>query len=495
MYEQTAVKSGEHDSFETDAEHVMPPELPTQDSALEDSVGQLSRVQNKLVDTLHALQLLPPHLVKDHNRAVRAIQEALTLVGDTDDSEAIGPIDWVKFGDRLLQRRTAAALTQEWLADRVGVTATTIRQLEHHNRKARRSLMLKLLAVPELNLRVSDIELSAEMSAGYRHTPTSWLGMTYDPVSMVTQLSETLNGQSGQLEQTLVYIDHQSAKDWLTTCNSPEYGPEFRDTLPLAAMSRRIASLVGEQALTVNALGCGDGKTEAMLVKHLQMQLRMPKQTELFLLDVSHSLLNAAYRHCCETLPDIRTYTIHGSFLDLPKLPMLVSPLRGRMRLYAMLGFTLINLNDELRFFRDTLSCCEPGELFLFDLQIARAPASERQKILKLDPIGNGKLRPSQATFLSGPIRRYCQGAEEIDIRWELAPSGGVPGSYGFDAIARVTMRDGRPDRRFLMFRVRRYDPKLLSDSLAELGWKTIERIDYGPDGKKTLALMLLQKQ
>jgi DNA-binding XRE family transcriptional regulator len=161
----------------------MPPELPTQDSALEDSVGQLSRVQSKLVDTLHALQLLPPHLVKDHNRAVRAIQEALTLVGDTDDSEAIGPIDWVKFGERLQKRRTAAGLTQEWLADRVGVTATTIRQLEHHNRKARRSLMLKLLAVPELNLRVSDIELSAEMSAGYRHTPTSWLGPTYDPVA------------------------------------------------------------------------------------------------------------------------------------------------------------------------------------------------------------------------------------------------------------------------------------------------------------------------
>jgi hypothetical protein len=65
----------------------------------------------------------------------------------------------------------------------------------------------------------------------------------------------------------------------------------------------------------------------------------MPKQTELFLLDVSHSLLNAAYRHCCETLPDIRTYTIHGSFLDLPKMPMLVNPLRGRSRLFAMLGW------------------------------------------------------------------------------------------------------------------------------------------------------------
>ncbi len=31
------------------------------------------------------------------------------------------------------------------------------------------------------------------------------------------------------------------------------------------------------------------------------------------------------------------------------------------------------------------------------------------------------------------------------------------------------------------MWRVRRYDPKLLSESLAELGWKPIERIDYGP--------------
>ena len=324
----------------------MPQELPTQDSALEDSVGQLSRVQSKLVDTLHALQLLPPHLVKDHNRAVRAIQEALTLVGDTDDSEAIGPIDWVKFGERLQKRRTAAGLTQEWLADRVGVTATTIRQLEHHNRKARRSLMLKLLAVPELNLRVSDIELSAELSAGYRHTPTSWLGPTYDPMSMVTELADTLNGQSGQLEQTLVYIDPQSAKDWMTTCSSPEYGPEYRDSMPLPTMARRIAELVGEHALTVNALGCGDGRTEALLTKYLQHQLRMPKQTELFLLDVSHSLLNAAYRHCCEALPEIRTYTIHGSFLDLPKMPMLVNPLRGRSRLFAMLGLTLVNLND-----------------------------------------------------------------------------------------------------------------------------------------------------
>ena len=178
----------------------------------------------------------------------------------------------MKFGERLHQRRTAAGLTQNGWPTAWVSPATTIRQLEHHNRKARRSLMLKLLAVPELNLRVSDIELSAELSAGYRHTPTSWLGPTYDPVGMVTELAETLNGQSGQLEQTLVYIDPQSAKDWMTTCSSPEYGPEYRDSMPLPTMARRIAELVGEHALTVNALGCGDGRTEALLTKYLQHQ-------------------------------------------------------------------------------------------------------------------------------------------------------------------------------------------------------------------------------
>jgi uncharacterized SAM-dependent methyltransferase len=145
------------------------------------------------------------------------------------------------------------------------------------------------------------------------------------------ELADTLNGQSGQLEQTLVYIDHQSAKDWMATCSTPEYNSEYRDSVPFAAMARQIAQHVGEQALTVTALGCGDGDGRGNADEAATAAASMPKQTELFLLDVSHSLLNAAYRHCCETLPDIRTYTIHGSFLDLPKMPMLVNPLRGRI--------------------------------------------------------------------------------------------------------------------------------------------------------------------
>ena len=72
-------------------------------------------------------------------------------------------------------------------------------------------------------------------------------------------------------------------------------------------MARRIASIVGEQAVSANVLGCGDGKTEALLLTAIQQHLRFPMQTEVFLLDISHALLNTANRHFRETLPSLTT--------------------------------------------------------------------------------------------------------------------------------------------------------------------------------------------
>ena len=482
---QTASTDEDESMFEV--EHVSPPAL----DGLEDN----ALAQAKLVEALHTLQQLRPSTIKDHDRAVRGLQEVLAIVSDSAESEMLGPIDWRKFGERLRVRRLAAGHTQDTLGAKVGVTGTTIRALELHKRKARRGLMLRLLAVPDLNLRVSDIELSAERSAGSRWTPTSWLGATYDPIGMITDLADTLNSSSGQLEQTYVYVDTQSAKDWIATSSTPEYDAANRSPVPLEPMAKRIAETIGEHALSTTVLGCGDGRTEARLLTELEQHLRLPAQSEVFLLDISHALLNTAYRHFRETLPNLTTYTVHGNFLELPRLPMLVGSLRGRRRLHVMLGYTLVNLNDELRYFRDILNCCPTGDLFLCDVNIALAPAADREQIKRIDPIATGKVRSSHATWLSGIIRRYCNGADQIKLHTELAPLGGIPGSYGFDLIATVKMRDGQPDRRFLMQRLRRYDPKQLTDCLAELGWKTIERIDYGTGGKKTMSLLLLQKQ
>ena len=46
--------------------------------------------------------------------------------------------------------------------------------------------------------------------------------------------------------------------------------------------------------------------------------------------------------------------------------------------------------------------------------------------------------KPARVSRSKWSIRRCCHGAEEIDIRWELAPTGSVPGELQFDAIARA---------------------------------------------------------
>jgi len=48
-----------------------------------------------------------------------------------------------------------------------------------------------------------------------------------------------------------------------------------------------------------------------------------------------------------------------------------------------------------------------------------------------------------------------------------------LPGSYALDAIATVKMT-GRPDKRFSMFRFKRYEVTKLAQCLAETGWEQL---------------------
>ena len=70
-----------------------------------------------------------------------------------------------------------------------------------------------------------------------------------------------------------------------------------------------------------------------------------------------------------------------------------------------------------------------------------------------------------------------------------------MPGSYGLDFIATVKMFGDKPDRRFLTWKTRRYDPQKLADALSAVGWEPKELLTYGPDGTKSLALLLFRKR
>lgn len=470
--------------------HSSSPAIPREHTSLE-------QIQVKLVEALHEMQKATEAPVPNLRDSIRFVQKALTLVGDADDSTEVGPVDWAAFAVLLHDRRLAAKMSQEVLAEKVDVTATTIRNIESQRRRPGRGLMLKLLAVPELDLRVSDIELDAKQSHGAAWTPTSWFAPKYDPVAMVSDMVEVLNGEGGQVEQTLLYFDPRSAADWMATCNSATYAASYRTNLPFAPIAKHVAAHVGGHMLRVNALGCGDGKAEVMLVEHLQRALPRTNKLELFLLDISHVLLNAAHKHAVETLPTIPVLTVHGNFHELPRYAMLTQPRERCRRLYTLLGFTLVNLKEEVRFFRDTLSCCAPGDLFLCDVLFAYAPPERPDEICRKDPALQSPVRESHAAWLGGPLRRYCRDLADIEFSIALDTNCPVPGSYGLDFIATTKMHNGLPSRRFSILRSRRYDPKKLADSLASVGWQPELTIPYGEssDGHPTMALMLFRKR
>lgn len=462
----------------------------------EDEVS-IEPVQVKLVEALHELQKVASAPVRNLPDALRFVQKALTLLGDPEDSSALGPIDWSSFADQLRNRRQEAKLSQGFVAERVGVTATTIRNIETQRRRPGRGLMLKLLAIPELGLRVADIKLDAAQSLGTAWTPTSWFAPKYDPVAMMSDMVEVLNGEGGQVEQTLLYFDPQSAADWMATSSSPAYVATYRAGVPFDAMAGHIATCVGGQPLWVNALGCGDGKAEVLLVENLKQKLPKSAKLELFLLDISHVLLSAAHKHATEKLAGIPVRTVHGNFHELPRYAMLTQPREHHRRLYTMLGLTLVNLREEVRFFRDTLSCCAPGDLFLFDVLFAYGSPEQPAEIRRRDPALNSPIRESHKTWLGGPLRRYCRGLSEVDFKIELDTNCPVPGSYGLDFIATAKLHGGLPDRRFSMTRWRRYEPNKLAECLDAAGWHPELIAPYAPDAdnKPTMALMLFKKK
>ena len=469
----------------------------TSSPAIPHATTTLEQIQVKLVEALHEMQKDTESPIRNLRDSIRFVQKALTLVGDPDDITEVGPVDWAAFAALLRDRRNAAKMSQEVLAEKVDVTATMIRHIETQRRRPGRGLMLKLLAVPELDLRVSDIELDAEQSSGTAWTPTSWFAPKYDPVAMVSDMVEILNGEGGQVEQTLLYFDPQSAADWIATCNSADYVATYRTSIPYAPIARHVAEQVGSHMLRVNALGCGDGKAEVMLVEHLQRSLPRPPKLELFLLDISHVLLNAANKHAVETFPHLPVLTVHGNFHELPRYSMLTQPRERCRRLYTLLGLTLVNLREEVRFFRDTLSCCAPGDLFLCDFLFAYGSPDQPDEIRRRDPALTNPIRSSHAAWLGGPLRRYCRDLADIQFSIELDTNCPVPGSYGLDFIATARMHNGLPDRRFSMARSRRYDAKKLANSLAAVGWHPELTVPYAPgsDGQPTMALMLFRKR
>ena len=393
------------------------------------------------------------------------------------------------FGELLRSRREEAKLSVADLARKTGVVRTTIHNIEQGHTTASPQTLKLLASVKSLRL----TELDASQGAAL----DNWFTQQYDPMQMVRGMDAVLNGPGGQIEQTLLYLDPQSAADWYALSNSEQYITAFRSKIPLDKLAERILRESKGVGLDVDGLGCGDGKTETALMQRLADHMPTPPDLHLYLLDISHLLLYGAYRFALDALAPRRipVVAIHGNFNDISKNPLLYMHPRSirRMRVFLMMGYTLGNIHDEPWFFRDLAACAQPGDLAALDCQLVRAPADQADQIHANDaPIRVKRFPDAYTSFLSGPLRRHCNGLLGMKLRSELSTHCLVPGSYAVESWADVE-KEGEPLRRFLVWRVKRYDLEKLSESLRSLGWNTVQTWKYGPE--KLAAVLLIQRQ
>lgn len=201
-----------------------------------DSVTQtkIETIQEQILGILHSLQSLSQSV--ESGKGVSALDECTEhlqkgLRSITTDSlyenEITGPINWNLFGKCLRKRRAEARLTQK-VGARIGVTDTFIRYIEGAEEASKSHDTFSASCNPELKLKVSDVTQRSASDADASWALNSLLAPQYDPVKMMAEMTGTLSGSGGELEQSLLYLEPQSAADWIATSNNAAYTASFR---------------------------------------------------------------------------------------------------------------------------------------------------------------------------------------------------------------------------------------------------------------------------
>lgn len=334
-------------------------------------------------------------------------------------------------------------------------------------------------------------------------SPNCWMLLEYDSIQEVEKIESMLESPSGgYIEQTWLYIDPISARDWLRVAGDAMYRRLFTFSSYGGSKLAEVAELVSHfykeyhpsDALDVIALGSGDAEKECELTQHLLPNFKFLR---LLLLDISQALLTTALKSAntmFNSQPNVDLFSIVGDFFQLQRYLSLFSPpSTKRRRLVTMLGHTFINLENEIKFVRQTLGCLDPGDLFLLDFTVAAAPADQENEILKKDsrfqsgPFSN--IDKAYEEFFTRALERFCRGFIGATFSSVLDnATSRVPGSYTIERRARVRAV-GKPDRDFTVYLHKRYDPSLLAQSLRKEGWKLLKMWPFGEHGDRRVAL------
>ena len=441
-----------------------------------------------------------PHAEKaraDYPRVEVATELHLSAgVVEPDSHEARVLKEW---GKDLEQRRRAAGMTRKVLAERAGISESTLRNVETGRRPPSRTTIMHLQSVPELRIDPSPIgaHITSRRQKVQDFSPNCWLTPEYDALKLHNELTMHLKGRGGHLEQTYLYLDPSSAAAWCSIAEQESY-TTARNLMPLGRVAERIAALAGPVGLDVIGLGCGDGKDEVRLMQRL-LDLNRNLNLRLYLLDISQPLCSGAYRQAAELLgdrPTVSVYAIQGNFHNLQRYsPLLHAPERAhRRRVVCMFGNTFANLQNEVMFVRNSLLGFAPGDFLLLNVPATMASADKPSEILLKDRRLSGQVptdeKSPQDQHQLDLLRRYIPGIKNIDIRpvldFDACP---IPGSYAADIRATVHMMTGET-KQFSVLYAKRYDQAQLDCKMCKEGWLPVAHWRYAEEYHPRLLLL-----
>lgn len=483
--------------------------LQTEDPSDQDGLGLLGQrlrsTRQHMAQALDSLRQMV-HLGEDAEwktqlerlRGIAAFVEDRCAMFEVSRRAFLLPDQFQHFSTVLRERRETAHLSREDLSKRAGLSECTIKHIELGKHSPTKDTVLRLLEVQELGLSWNDVLGDANTSTDASADKYNcFIPPGYEPVRMVQQLVRLLNGPGGHIEQTYSYLEHRSAIAYMALGQDPRY-VAYRASYPIAELAQKICAECGPAPLKVIALGPGDGTLEVRLVQQLLDDKRQ-RDIEFILFDISQPLLNTAYQHALDTFGErspVHTLMVQGNFHDMAGYKLVThAPVRTRRRrLFTMMGNTIANLDNEPRFFQHCMSHCRLGDLLVLDIQCSAAPAdASEEQIRTLDPGLNGSFPEQNAKWLKTPIHMQCPDLESCDLKYELDVRCPIPGSYALDAIATVKAR-GKPERRFSLFRFKKYNEVLVKKTLAGFGWECLLSMSFGVQDRPSISMLLVRR-
>ncbi|MFO0575501.1 MAG: hypothetical protein U1A78_16020 [Polyangia bacterium] len=284
------------------------------------------------------------------------------------------------------------------------------------------------------------------------------------------ELPHLLRAERAVLRPVWAYLGPVSAEAYrLHTRRCPE-------THARAAVLDRLATELRRhrraEALEVLALGVGEGRLDVHLAARLLGA--GDRSSSLALVDLSEPLLTAAYTHADETLPLVAVWALLADLEELSTYADLLF-LPGRQRVIWLLGGTLGELDDELRFVQYGLAACTAGDLLVLDVSLSAGKSEATRRGRQGDPMRQ-RLADAQA-WLTGALVPYVDGGP-LEWTLRLDAGGAVPGSYAWSAVARLpgTLRP----REIELWRRKYYQAAPLARCLRALGWEQVAACRYG---------------